>query len=79
MRSIDIASLMLPGDPKQLTEKGVPIKHLEEYMDKVIVRVFTPASSKGLAISINPLKLPDSKADQDDIIRLMDNCARTLT
>ncbi|MHA2118079.1 MAG: helicase HerA-like domain-containing protein [Candidatus Thorarchaeota archaeon] len=75
----DIASLMLPGDPKQLTEKGVPIKHLEEYMDKVIVRVFTPASSKGLAISINPLKLPDSKADQDDIIRLMDNCARTLT
>ncbi|MHA2386536.1 MAG: helicase HerA-like domain-containing protein, partial [Candidatus Thorarchaeota archaeon] len=44
----DIASLMLPGDPKQLTEKGVPIKHLEEYMDKVIVRVFTPASSKGL-------------------------------
>jgi hypothetical protein len=75
----DIASLMLPGDPKQLAEKGVPIKLLEEYMDKVIVRVFTPASSKGLAISINPLKLPDAKADQDDIIRLMDNCARTLT
>jgi hypothetical protein len=75
----DIASLMLPGDPKELNEKGVPDSLLKEYMDKVIVRVYTPASSKGLAISINPLKLPDPKADQDDIIRLLDNCARTLT
>ncbi|NHJ12844.1 MAG: ATP-binding protein [Candidatus Thorarchaeota archaeon] len=75
----DIASLMLPGDPKQLKEKGVPPELLQEFMEKVIVRVYTPASSKGLAVSINPLKLPDRSADTDDIIRLMDNCARTLT
>jgi len=74
----DIASLMLPGDPKELREKGVPPERLKEYMDKVIVRVYTPASSKGLAISINPLKLPDRNADEDDIIRLLDNSARTL-
>jgi hypothetical protein len=74
----DIASLMLPGDPKELAEKGVPPDRLKEYMEKVIVRVYTPASSKGLAISINPLKLPDKKADHDDIIRLLDNSARTL-
>ncbi|MFW9909287.1 MAG: helicase HerA-like domain-containing protein [Candidatus Thorarchaeota archaeon] len=75
----DIASLMLPGDPKQLREKGVPPERLQQYLDKVIVRVYTPASSKGLSISINPLKLPDPKADQDDVIRLLDNSARTLT
>jgi len=75
----DIASLMLPGDPDQLKEKGVPPERLKEYMDKVIVRVYTPASSKGLSISINPLKLPDPKADPDDVIRLLDNSARTLT
>ncbi len=74
----DIASLMLPGDPKELESKGVPPERLQKYMDKVQVRVYTPASSKGLAISINPLKLPDKKADQDDIIRLLDNSARTL-
>jgi hypothetical protein len=74
----DIASLMIPGDPKELASKGVPPERLKEYMDKVIVRVYTPASSKGLAISINPLKLPDRDADQDDIIRLLDNSARTL-
>jgi len=74
----DIASLMLPGNPKELSSKGVPPELLKEYMDKVIVRVYTPASSKGLAISINPLKLPDRKADEDDIIRLLDNSARTL-
>ncbi|MFO7835805.1 MAG: helicase HerA-like domain-containing protein [Candidatus Thorarchaeota archaeon] len=74
----DIASLMLPGDPEELEEKGVPPERLEQYMEKVIVRVFTPASSKGLPVSINPLKLPDKKADQDDVIRLLDNSARTL-
>jgi DNA helicase HerA-like ATPase len=74
----DIASLMLPGDPTELKTKGVPPERLKKYMDKVIVRVYTPASSKGLAISINPLKLPDRDADQDDIIRLLDNSARTL-
>ena len=75
----DIASLMIPGDPKQLKEKGVPPDLLKEYMDSVIVRVYTPASSKGLSISINPLKLPSKKADEDDVIRLLDNSARTLT
>jgi len=74
----DIASLMLPGDPKELSSKGVSPDRLKEFMDKVIVRVYTPASSKGLAISINPLKLPDRNADEDDIIRLLDNSARTL-
>ncbi|MCK5152249.1 MAG: DUF853 family protein, partial [Candidatus Thorarchaeota archaeon] len=38
----DIASLMLPGDPKELKEKGVPPERLQQYMDKVIVRVYTP-------------------------------------
>ncbi len=75
----DIASLMIPGDPKELREKGVPPERLQEFMDKVIVKVYTPASSKGLSISINPLKLPDRHADQDDVIRLLDNSARTLT
>ena len=51
----DIASLMLPGDPAELKSKGVPPERLKEYMDKVIVQVYTPASSKGLAISINLL------------------------
>ena len=74
----DIASLMIPGDPKELKAKGVDPDRLKRYMDKVIVRVYTPASSKGLAISINPLKLPDKKADPDDVIRLLDNSARTL-
>jgi len=74
----DIASLMLPADPKVLQSKGVPPERLKEYMNKVVVRVYTPASSKGLAISINPLNLPDEKADADDMIRLLDNCARTL-
>ncbi|MHA1960533.1 MAG: helicase HerA-like domain-containing protein [Candidatus Thorarchaeota archaeon] len=74
----DIASLMIPGDPKELQSKGVDPQRLKEYMDKVVVRVYTPASSKGLSISINPLKLPDKKADQDDVIRLLDNSARTL-
>ncbi len=74
----DIASLILPGDPKKLEKKGVPPKRLEDYLKKVKVRIYTPASTKGLQMSINPVKLPDKKADPDDAIRLMDNSARTL-
>ncbi len=74
----DIASLLIPGDPKELQAKGVDPARLKHYLDKVIVRVYTPASSKGLAISINPLRLPDKTADPDDMIRLLDNSARTF-
>ena len=75
----DIASLKIPGNPKILEKKGIDPTYLQEYMDKVEVQIFTPASKKGLPISINPLVTPDTRADEVDAIRLMDSACQTLT
>ena len=52
----DIASLGLSGDPAILQEKGYSPEFAEEYLKNAEVRIWTPASSKGIPLSINPLK-----------------------
>lgn len=74
----DLASLALPGNPEKLLEKGISLDLLQEFEDKVSVRVFTPASTKGAPISVNPLVMPDRRADEEDVIRIIDNSSRTL-
>jgi hypothetical protein len=74
----DLASLALSGDPAKLAEKGISLELLQEFKDKVAVRIFTPASTKGAPISVNPLIMPSRKADEEDVIRIIDNSTRTL-
>ena len=74
----DIASLIKLADPKVLEEHELPLKMLREYKDKVFVKIFTPASTKGLPICIDPKVFPDIKAEHEDAIRLLDNSSRTL-
>ncbi|MHA2061738.1 MAG: ATP-binding protein [Candidatus Sifarchaeia archaeon] len=74
----DIASLIKLADPKVIEEHGLPLKMLREYKDKVYVKIFTPASTKGLPICIDPIVFPDAKAEHEDAIRLLDNSSRTL-
>jgi hypothetical protein len=74
----DIASLGLPGDPATLQEKGYSPEFAEEYLKNAEVRIWTPASSKGIALSINPLKFSEEEMDVEDIIKAVDNIAATL-
>jgi hypothetical protein len=74
----DLASLAMPGDPEELERNGISRELQKEFQDKVAVRIFTPASSKGARISVNPLVLPSRKADPEDVIRIIDNSSRTL-
>ncbi|MEX2715506.1 MAG: ATP-binding protein [Candidatus Sigynarchaeota archaeon] len=77
----DIASLALPGNKAELeAEHGVPSAVVESFMGLVDIRIFTPASGKGLPISLNPVKIPekDPDLDDEDIIKLLDNQAKLL-
>ena len=74
----DLASLALPGNPEKIAEKGISLELLQEFKDRVAVRIFTPASTKGAPISVNPLIMPSRKADEEDVIRIIDNSTRTL-
>jgi hypothetical protein len=77
----DIASLALPGNKTELeAEHGVPGAVVDSFAGLVDVRIFTPASSKGLPISLNPVKIPVKRPDLDkeDVIKLLDNQAKLL-
>lgn len=75
----DLASLALAGDPDEMLAHGTDPARLKEYMDKVEVRTFTPASSKGIPLSANPLQLPPPDLPEEEKIRSLDLVCSSLT
>ncbi len=74
----DLASLALMGDKKQVEEKGVPGSYYDEIKKKAQVAIFTPASNKGIPLSMNPLKAPPKDLDPADLIQSIDTVAETV-
>ncbi|MHA2090721.1 MAG: helicase HerA-like domain-containing protein, partial [Candidatus Kariarchaeaceae archaeon] len=74
----DLASLALMGDKKLMESKGVPGSYWEDYKNKVQVAIFTPASAKGISISMNPLKAPPMDLEEEDRIQAVDSVANTI-
>ena len=52
----DIASLAVTEETSRIESKGTSPKILESYNENVEVVIWTPASSKGVPICINPLQ-----------------------
>jgi hypothetical protein len=81
----DLARMMMAGNPKEIEANGTPIKKWEQWKESVEVRVYTPASERGIPISINPLKIPSKKeilesADsekiaEEDLISILESIA----
>ncbi|MHA2250110.1 MAG: ATP-binding protein [Candidatus Kariarchaeaceae archaeon] len=74
----DLASLALMGDKKLMESKGVPGSYWDDYKNKVQVAIYTPASSKGISISMNPLKAPPKDLDDEDRVLAIDSVAETV-
>ncbi|MCY3411648.1 MAG: ATP-binding protein [Candidatus Heimdallarchaeota archaeon] len=74
----DLASLALDGDKKLVESKGVPGSYYDEINKMKQVAIWTPASSKGLTISMNPLKAPPDQLDYEDKIQAIDAVADTV-
>ena len=75
----DISSLALKGDPEEIEKHGTPLAIQEEFFEKARVAVFTPASSKGIPISVNPLKFPSEDTPSEESILTLDMTATSLT
>ncbi|MEM9069899.1 MAG: helicase HerA-like domain-containing protein [Myxococcota bacterium] len=52
----DLCSLLLDGDPAELAAKGIPSGHASAFREGVEVLIWTPASSKGIPLSIDPVE-----------------------
>jgi len=75
----DLASLALAGNPDDILAHGTDPARLREYMDRVEVRTFTPASSKGIPICASPLQLPAADLPDEEKIRSLDLTCSSLT
>ena len=75
----DIASLALKGDSKKLEKHGTTSAIQDEFFEKARVAIFTPASSKGIPISVNPLEFPSRDTPSEESILALDMTATSLT
>ena len=75
----DISSLGLKGDPQEIESHCIPLTMQEEYFEKARVAIFTPASSKGIPISVNPLSFPSDDTPHEEAILALDMTATSLT
>ena len=75
----DISSLALKGDPEEMERRGIPLTMQEEYFEKARIAIFTPASSKGIPISVNPLSFPSEDTPHEEAILALDLTATSLS
>lgn len=74
----DIASLALRGAPEEVKRHGTPLKIQEEFFEKARILIFTPASSKGIPISVNPLRFPLKDTPPEEAILTIDMIATSF-
>ncbi len=75
----DISSLALKGDPETIESHGISLTIQEEFFEKARIAIFTPASSKGIPISVNPLSFPSEDTPHEEAIMALDLIAISLT
>lgn len=75
----DLASLAIPISKENAKENNVDLKRAEAYSKIARVVVFTPTSSKGIPICVNPLKLPKKGIEKEDLISIISQISDSIT
>ncbi|NPD87447.1 MAG: DUF853 family protein [Asgard group archaeon] len=74
----DISSLVMVEDYDKLKPYGISKEFYDQYKEKVEIVIFTPASEKGIPLSINPLIMPPQELDREEKILAIDGIATTI-
>ncbi len=74
----DISSLALKGNLEEMETHGIPFTMQEEYFEKARISIFTPASNKGIPISVNPLDFPSKDTPHEEAVLALDMAATSL-
>jgi ABC-type oligopeptide transport system ATPase subunit len=74
----DISSLALKGDLEEMENHGIPFTMQEEYFEKARISIFTPASNKGIPISVNALDFPSEDTPHEEAVLALDMTATSL-
>jgi len=74
----DISCLAMVEDYEKLKPYGITEEFYNQYKNKIEVVIFTPASEKGIPLSINPLVMPPQELDREEKILAIDGIATTM-
>lgn len=74
----DLASMLVSGDPEEIAGHGVPQEVLTEFNENAEIVVWTPGSSKGIPLSLNPLMMQLEGLDQEDVVHSISMLASSL-
>ena len=74
----DLASLSMPGDPDDLANHNIPKDMLDSLKENYNAAVFTPSSSKGIPVCINPLKLPDKGIEHEELVNILKEVSNSI-
>jgi len=75
----DLASLAILAKKGIVESKGTSAVSYANYLNRAEVRIFTPASTKGIPLSINPLKTPPKDISNEDLIKSLDLVCGSLS
>ncbi len=75
----DLSSLILHGDKEEILKHNLSEENYNKFKKDIQVNIFTPISSKGIPISINPLKLSQQKVPEEEIIPILHSIANAIT
>ncbi|MGE0792857.1 MAG: helicase HerA-like domain-containing protein [Candidatus Woesearchaeota archaeon] len=75
----DLSSLCLMGKKEQIIQHNLSEEQYLKFKKEVEVVIFTPISTKGVPICINPLKLNSTKLPEDEVIPIMHSIATSIS
>lgn len=74
----DLASLALSADPEEAEKHGLDKASLSKFADSVSVTVFTPISSKGVPICLNPLDIGSLAFSREEVIPILHQISSSI-
>ncbi len=74
----DIARMGERATEASVTKKGVPAEILRQYDEKADVVIWTPASSKGIPLCVNPLNFDFDSADTEVVVHSLSAMADSI-
>ena len=74
----DLASLALSPTPSAADEHPVSREIADGYWSRAAVSIFTPGTTRGSAVALNPLKRPPNVATSEDLVVSLDALAESL-
>jgi len=75
----DLSSLAIMGDKNEVLKHGLSQNTYDLFKNNVDVTIFTPISTKGIPICINPLKLSEKKLPEEEIIPILHAIATSIS